>query len=84
MKNGFKETNAIKMQKPEDKPKDEKTSLGWDFRCPQYDQRHSRFVKAGTNYGVGMRQPVGHAGNPKTVVDVLPQSPRSKDMNERY
>ncbi len=67
----FKEPNAIKVQRPEDKPKDGVNSP-WDFRCPQYDQRSSNFVNAGTHYGVGINQPVGHSGDPKTRVDVLP------------
>jgi hypothetical protein len=71
MKSGFKETNSIKNQRPEDKPVDGKNSP-WDFRCPQYDQRSSNFVNAGTHYGVGMNQPVGHKDNPKQYVDVLP------------
>ncbi len=71
MKTGFKEPNAIKNQKPEDKPKNGKNSP-WDFRCPQYDQRSSCYLNAGTDYGVGINQPVGRAGNPKSKVDVLP------------
>lgn len=67
----FKETNSIKNQRPEDKPKDGVRSP-WDFRCPQYDQRSSNWVNAGTHYGVGINQPIGHEGNPKSRVDVLP------------
>ena len=73
MKSGFSDPTIIKNQKPNDKPKDGKKTP-WDFSCPQYDQRSSCFVNAGTHYGVGHRQPVGHAGNPKQVVDVLPQT----------
>lgn len=71
MKSGFKDPAAIKNQRPEDKPKDGKNSP-WDFRCPQYDQRSSCFVNAGTHYGVGHKQPFGHAGNPKLRVPTLP------------
>jgi len=72
-KSGFADPAKIKTQRPEDKPKDGVPyPLGWDFRCPQYDQRSSNFVNAGTNYGVGHRQPVGHTGNPKERVDTLP------------
>lgn len=71
MKSGFKDPIAVKNQNPQDKPKDGKNSP-WDFRCPQYDQRSSCFVNAGTHYGVGHRQPVGHVGNPKTKVSILP------------
>jgi hypothetical protein len=69
---GFKDPIAIKEQRELDKPVDGKKSL-WDFRCPQYDQRSSNFVNAGTHYGVGHRQPVGHEGNPKDKVAVLPK-----------
>jgi len=71
MKTGFKQPNAIKKQSPKDQPEDCKP-ITWDFRCPQYDQRHSRFIKAGVNYGVGMAQPVGHMGNPKQFADTMP------------
>jgi hypothetical protein len=68
---GFSDPDKIKSQRPEDKPKDGKKSP-WDFTCPQYDQRSSNFVNAGTHYGVGINQPVGHFGNPKDEVSVLP------------
>lgn len=71
-KSGFKDPVAIKKQREIDKPVDGKNSP-WDFRCPQYDQRSSNFINAGTHYGVAHRQPVGHKGNPKATVDVLPQ-----------
>lgn len=70
-KSGFADPDRIKYQRPEDKPKDGKNSP-WDFRCPQYDQRSSNFVNAGTHYGVGIKQPVGHKGDAKVRVDVLP------------
>jgi hypothetical protein len=75
-RSGFADPCAIKEQNPQDKPKDGFKSP-WDFRCPQYDQRSSNFVNAGTHYGVGHRQPVGHTGNPKVTVDVLPQTRRN-------
>jgi hypothetical protein len=71
-KSGFADPARIKNQNPEDKPKDSKNSP-WDFRCPQYDQRSSNFVNAGTHYGVGIKQPIGHKGNPLQNVDILPQ-----------
>ncbi len=71
MKNGFKETNKIKKQSPPDSPIDGKNSP-WDFRAPQYDQRHSCYINAGTKYGTGLRQPVGHSSEPKQFVDTLP------------
>jgi len=72
MKSGFKDAIAVKKEKPMEEPKDGQKSP-WDFRCPQYDQRSSCFVNAGTHYGVGHTQPVGHEGNPKQFVAVLPQ-----------
>jgi len=67
----FKDPIAIKTQREKNKPVDGKNSP-WDFRCPQYDQRSSNFLNAGTDYGVGHRQPVGHKGPAKSKVDVLP------------
>lgn len=75
-KSGFADPIKIKEQNPKDKPVDG-IKTPWDFRCHQYDQRSSNFVNAGTHYGVGINQPVGHKGNPKTVVDVLPQERRN-------
>lgn len=72
MKSGFTDPIAIKKQEPKDHPKDG-NKTPWDFTCPQYDQRTSCFVNAGTHYGVGHKQPVGHEGNPKSVVDILPR-----------
>jgi hypothetical protein len=71
-KSGFADPARIKEQNPKDKPVDGK-GVFWDFRCPQYDQRSSNFVNAGTHYGVGINQPVGHEGDPKEVVSVLPR-----------
>lgn len=70
-KSGFSDPARIKEQNSQDKPKDGVKSP-WDFRCPQYDQRSSNFVNAGTHYGVGINQPVGHAGDPVQRVAVLP------------
>ena len=77
----FKETNAIKNQKPEDKPKNGVKSP-WDYRCPEYDQRSSNFVNAGTHYGVGINQPVGHEGDPKQFVDCLPMKRHTTMMDD--
>jgi hypothetical protein len=71
-KSGFTDPIKIKTQREEDKPVDGKNSP-WDFRCPQYDQRSSVFINAGTNYGVGHAQPIGHAGNPAQTAAVLPK-----------
>ncbi len=73
MKKPFKDPIEIKMQQPKDKPVDGVPKpLGWDFRCPQYDQRSSCYVNAGTYYGRGHTQPVGHRGEPKQRVATLP------------
>ena len=70
-KSGFSDPARIKEQREINKPEEGKKSP-WDFRCPQYDQRSSNFVNAGTHYGVGINQPVGHTGNPKRTVPCLP------------
>jgi hypothetical protein len=67
----FKEPNAIRGQKPKDQPKDGINSP-WDFRCPQYDQRSGCYVNAGTDYGTGINQPIGHTNGGKEYVDVMP------------
>lgn len=78
MKSGFKDPTAIKKQDPKDRPEDGKNSP-WDFRCPQYDQRSSCFVNAGTHYGVAHKQPVGHSEDPKNTSAMLPMG-RMKAM----
>jgi len=80
-KSNFADPARIKEQNPKDKPVDGVNSP-WDFRCPQYDQRTSNFINAGTHYGVGLRQPVGHKGNPKKEVDVLPCERRDTLQND--
>jgi hypothetical protein len=70
-KSGFSDPDRIKEQREIDKPQDGKKSP-WDFRCPQYDQRCSNFINAGTHYGDGIVQPVGHKGDPKEYVPALP------------
>ncbi len=71
MKSGFRDPSAIKKQDPKDVSEKSAKSI-WNFEAPQYDQRSSCFVNAGTHYGVGHNQPVGHEGNAKQHVDVLP------------
>ena len=44
----------------------------WDFRCPPYDKRTSCYVDAGTHYGVGYTNPVGHDGPVKQRVATMP------------
>lgn len=70
-KSGFSNPLKPKTQREKDKPVDGKNSP-WDFRAPCYDQRSSNFIQAGTNYGVGHNNPVGHSGNAKMRVDTLP------------
>jgi hypothetical protein len=70
-KSGFSDPARIKYEREEDKPVDAKKSP-WDYRCPQYDQRSSNFINAGTDYGLGINQPVGHTGNPAQRVAVMP------------
>ena len=78
MKSGFNDPIAIKKQKPMDEPANGKKSP-WDFECPQYDQRSSNFVNAGTHYGVGHNQPVGRMGSPLQDARTLPRG-NSKTM----
>jgi hypothetical protein len=75
-KDGFEDPARIKEQNERDQPKDGVKSP-WDFRCPQYDQRSSNFINAGTHYGVGINQPIGHEGNPKSEVPALPRTRRN-------
>lgn len=65
MKSGFKNPIESKV-----KPKSMKSP--WDFTCPEYDQRTSKFVNAGSHYGVGFTNPIGHKGKPKMTVDTMP------------
>ena len=44
----------------------------WGFDAPEYDQRSSCFINAGTHHGVGHKQPIGHKGNSKTSSPLLP------------
>lgn len=78
-KSGFKDPLAIKEQRELDEPRDGKKSP-WDFRCPQYDQRSSNFINAGTHYGIGRTQPIGHKGNP--IEDNLPPKGRVNTMRD--
>lgn len=66
MKTGFKDSLEVK--------EDKKMKSPWNFDCPPYDERTSCYVNAGSHYGVGHKQPVGHHGNPKNVVETLPRS----------
>lgn len=83
MKSGFNDPIKVKKQDPKDHPNDGQKSMGWDFTCPQYDQRSSCFVNAGTHYGVGHRQPVGHDKAPKQRVATMPFGrPKTMEVDE--
>jgi hypothetical protein len=72
-KTRFSDPLRIRNQNKECQPEDGINSP-WDFRCPQYDQRSSNFINAGTHYGIGVNQPIGHEGNPKAIVPALPRT----------
>lgn len=65
-KSGFKDPIAVKEGKKQKSP--------FDFTAPCYDERTSCYMNAGTHYGVGHRQPVGHKGNPKSTASALPRT----------
>lgn len=65
MKSGFNDPIAIKEGK--------KIKSPWNFDCPPYDERTSCYVNAGSHYGVGHRQPVGHSGNPSKDAATMPK-----------
>lgn len=63
------------------KVKEKKEKSPWNFLAPCYDDRVK--ISAGDNYGVGHRQPVGHKGNPKQRVDVMPFGrPETKQVDQ--
>ena len=74
MKTGFK--NPIEV-----KGETKSVKSPWDFKQPEYDERSSCYVNAGSHYGVGHKQPVGHSGNAKSKVDILPKG-RVKTMQD--
>jgi len=74
MKTGFKDPIA-----PKGNSKNMKSP--WNFDQPCYDERTSCYVNAGSHYGVGHKQPVGHHGNPKSKAETLPEH-RVKTMKD--
>lgn len=72
MKTGFKDPIA-----PKNNTKTMKSP--WDYTQPEYDERTSCYVNAGSHYGVGHKQPVGHSGNPSKDASTLPKG-RVKTM----
>ena len=59
----FKDRIAIKEKKDGVKP--------FSFEAPHYDKRSSHYMKAGDNYGVGHKNPVGSLEQSKK--DVIPK-----------
>ncbi len=57
---------------PIEPKQDKEIKSPWNFDCPPYDERSSCYVNAGSKYGVGHKQPVGHKDNPKGKVPALP------------
>jgi hypothetical protein len=64
MKTGFHDPIEVKEGKHKKSP--------WDFTQPPYDERTSCYVNAGTHYGVGHNQPVGHSKGAKPHSPCLP------------
>ena len=64
MKKGFEEPNAIPPGKTIKSP--------FNFDCPPYDERSSCYINAGSHYGVGKTQPIGHINDPQVNVAALP------------
>lgn len=55
------------------KPKEKKSGVKpYGFHACEYDERSGRGVDAGESYGVGFRNPVGHAGGAKPSASTLP------------
>ena len=69
MKTGFKDPIAVKAGK--------KLKSPWNFDAPQYDERSSCYVNAGSHYGVGHKQPVGHKNDPAAAAPTMPRDRRS-------
>jgi hypothetical protein len=74
-KSGFKDPVDTKKGKEQKNP--------WDFRCPEYDERSSCYVSAGSHNGVGHRNPVGHKDGPKLRAATLPYG-RPATMDVAY
>lgn len=74
MKTGFKDRCEV------NNPKEKKSP--WNFKAPDYDQRSSCFIKAGSDYGVGKNQPIG-GYNARTMDEVIPKG-RVKTLQTQY
>ena len=53
------------------KAKESKVKTPWNFEAPSYDDRNR--ISAGSDFGVGHRNPIGHLGNPKAEAATLPK-----------
>lgn len=71
MDSGFKDPIASDVKK-------KKVKSPWNFDAPNYNESMSCFVNAGTHYGSGKKQPIGHEGNPKSSVDVMPMKSQAR------
>ena len=69
MKTGFHD--PIQASDRVTKPKQGKVKTPWNFEAPSYDDRNR--ICAGSDFGVGHRNPVGHSGNPKASSPTLPK-----------
>lgn len=56
----------------------------WQHPQPQYDERSSCFINAGTDYGVGRNSPVGSKGNPTKTAPTLPMDCRKVKTMSLY
>lgn len=50
----------------------------WNYKAPPYDERSSCYINAGSHYGVGKTQPIGHDGKPKSIDSIIPRTHTSK------
>lgn len=67
----------------EPKAPEKKMKSPWNFSAPEYDERSSVFVSAGTNFGTGFKQPVGNKGNPSVRKDrTIPKGTFSFDAEQ--
>jgi hypothetical protein len=65
------------------KVKKNKQKTSWDYRAPAYDERSSCYVDAGTHYGIGYNNPVGHMGKVKMRVSTMPFGrPQTMEVDE--
>jgi hypothetical protein len=63
---------SSKFKNPILPPKGKDQESPWNYKAPCYDERTSCYIDAGSHYGIGYRNPVGHEGDPKSRVATLP------------